>query len=94
MLRSMQIQDPDNQVSDPTDLVVKPDFNRSRIILGIVLKCCSPKSEESAPHKAKILRNSPDGTTIDLCIAIGTGCDLEHAVWFTRPFLTPNLKLA
>ena len=38
MLRSMQIQDPDNQVSDLTDLVVKPDFNRFRIILGIVLK--------------------------------------------------------
>ena len=39
MLRSMQIQDPDNRVSVPTDLVVKPDFNRFRIILGIVLKC-------------------------------------------------------
>ena len=39
MLRSMQIQDPDNQVSDPTDLAVKPDVNRFRIMMGIVLKC-------------------------------------------------------
>ena len=39
MLRSKRIQDPDNQVSDPTDLVVKPDFNLFKIILGIVLKC-------------------------------------------------------
>ena len=39
MLRSMQIQDPDNQVSDPTDLAVKPDVNRFRITMGIVLKC-------------------------------------------------------
>ena len=34
-LRSKQIQDPDNLVSDPTDLVVKPYFNRFRIMLGI-----------------------------------------------------------
>ena len=38
MLRSMQIQDPDNQVSDPTDLAVKPDVNRFRIMMGIVIK--------------------------------------------------------
>ena len=52
MLRSKQIQDPDNRVSDPTDLVVKPDFNRSRIMLDIV-----PKS-----WCAKILRISDSWT--------------------------------
>ena len=35
MLRSMQIQDFDNQVSDP----IKPDVNRFRIMMGIVIKC-------------------------------------------------------
>ena len=39
MLRSMQIQDPDNRVSDPTDLAVKPDGNRFRIMMGFVIKC-------------------------------------------------------
>ena len=39
MLRSMQIQDPDNRVSDPTDLAVKPDVNWFRIMMGIVIKC-------------------------------------------------------
>ena len=39
LLRSMQIQDPDNQVSDPTDLAVKPDVNRFRIMMGILIKC-------------------------------------------------------
>ena len=38
MLRSMQIQDRDNQVSDPTDLAAKPDVNRFRIMMGIVIK--------------------------------------------------------
>ena len=38
MLRSMQIQDPDNRVSDPTDLAVKPDVNRFRIMMGIIIK--------------------------------------------------------
>ena len=39
MLRSMQIQDPDNLVSDPTDLAIKPDVIRFRITMGIVIKC-------------------------------------------------------
>ena len=97
MLRSKQIQDPDNWVSDPTDLVVKPDFNRFRIMLGIVPKCycvSASRSEDSATHKPKILRCSPGGTTIDLCIAMGTGRDLEHAVWFISPLLTPHFNLA
>ena len=29
---------PDNRVSDPTDLAVKPDNNRFRIMMGIVIK--------------------------------------------------------
>ena len=37
-LRRMQIQDPDDGVSNPTHLAVKPDFNRFNIILDIVLK--------------------------------------------------------
>jgi len=37
--RSIQFEDSDNQVSDPTDLAVKPDVNRFRITMGIVLKC-------------------------------------------------------
>ena len=37
-LRRMQIQDPDDGVSNPTDLAVKPDSNRFNIILDIVLK--------------------------------------------------------
>jgi len=37
-LRRMQIQDPDDGVSNPTDLAVKPNSNRFNIILDIVLK--------------------------------------------------------
>lgn len=37
-LRRMQIQDPDDGVSNPTDLVVKPDSNGFNIIPDIVLK--------------------------------------------------------
>ena len=39
MLRSMQIQDPDNRVSDPTDLAINPDVNRFITTIVIVLKC-------------------------------------------------------
>ena len=38
LLRRMQIQDPDDGVSNPTHLAVKPDSNRFRNILDIVLK--------------------------------------------------------
>ena len=37
-LRRMQIQNPDDGVSKPVDLAVKPDSNRFNIILDIVLK--------------------------------------------------------
>ena len=37
-LGRMQIQDPDDGVSNPTHLAVKPDSNRFRNILDIVLK--------------------------------------------------------
>jgi len=39
MLRSKQIQDPDNRVSDLTDLAIKPGVNWFRITMGIVIKC-------------------------------------------------------
>ena len=37
-LGRMQIQDPDDGVSNPTHLAVNPDSNRFNIILDIVLK--------------------------------------------------------
>ena len=38
-VRSIQIQDPDKRVSDPTDLAIKPDGNIFKIMKGIVIKC-------------------------------------------------------
>ena len=38
-LRSIRFEDPDNRVSDPTDLAINPDVNRFITTIVIVLKC-------------------------------------------------------
>ena len=89
----MQIQDSDNQVSDPTDLVVKADFNRFRIILGIVLKCwraeiwriSTPRTQNSQifswwnDHRSE--HHNQHRTRPGICC-------LVH-----KPFLTPKFEL-
>jgi len=92
MLRSMQIQDPDNRVSDPTDLM---SFD-SESWWALLSSASALGSEEAALCESKIFKCSPHQTTIDqrIIIASGTGRDLEHADWFIIPLLTPHSNLA
>ena len=80
-LSRMQIHDPDNGVSDPTDLDLKPDSNRLNTIPGFVSEQWRAATEETAlPHKTKVFRCTHctvDEKTIDLRIAISTGRDLD-----------------
>ena len=91
MLRRMQIQDADDEVSNPTDLDEKPVCNRFNIIPETQTSFSSggaQQSEETALHEAKVFRCSVDGTSIDLRITISTGRDLGHEDWFISPLLT------
>ena len=94
MLRSKQIQDPDNRVSDPTDRVVKPDFNRSRIMLGIVPKCwCANLWRISDPwtQNSQMFSWWNDHRSVN-CNGHRTRsgtCGLVH-----KPSLTPHFNLA
>ena len=100
-LGSMQFQDPENGVSDPTDLaknlITLCLLSFQALFPSVLPSVGAPRHEETALHESKALRRSFEsvfGATIDLQVTFSTGHNLGHEDWFIRPHLTPHSNVA
>ena len=93
-LRSIENEDSDDRVSNPTDLAIKFISICSISSQTSFSSVCAPRSEKTALCDPKILGCSVHGTIIDLHVAFSKGHDLEHADWFVSPVLTRPSKFA
>ena len=94
-LRSIQYQDADNRISNPTDLAAKLPSNLILIMSGMVRKRWrAPVSAKTALCESKRLTCFAHCTLTYYALQFRTACDSDHADWFLTLVLTQLSRFA